>query len=174
MPYNPDNHQRRSIRLPGYDYAQTGAYFVTICTYDRANTLGKLTDKAVVLSPLGWVVARCWVELPQRFPYLTLDSWVIMPDHFHSIVHLRGLQPIEPQQTHQRPCGTRPNSLSAVVQSFKSLSTRRAHILGLSLGCSLWQRNFYERIIRNEAELVATQRYIVQNPERACIRRGRS
>jgi putative transposase len=90
MPYNPSIHHRRSIRLPGYDYAQEGAYFVTIVTAQRECLFGEVVEAAVRLSPLGMVAAACWQAIPQHFPGVEIDAWVIMPNHVHGIIVLPG------------------------------------------------------------------------------------
>ena len=102
MPFDRKYHGRRSIRLAGYDYTQAGAYFVTICTQDRRPLLAHIDVGGHALTPIGQVVARCWLALPRHFPHLTLDAWVLMPDHLHSIVvlHVTVSHP-----SRQRPIG---------------------------------------------------------------------
>jgi len=164
MPYDPARHHRRSIRLPDYDYTQPGAYFVTICTKDRAPILGDLALPSVVLSPIGQVVERCWLALPRHFARVILDSLVIMPDHLHGII-MFGNSPASHLSAPTN--GTQPGSLAAVIQNFKSVSTRRVNQIQYTSGTALWQRNYYERIIRTDAELSNVQRYIADNPARA-------
>ncbi|VEP18004.1 conserved hypothetical protein [Hyella patelloides LEGE 07179] len=88
MSYNPDKHHRRSIRLSGYDYSQAGYYFVTICCYQRQCFFGEIIDGAMQLNQYGEIVAETYQWLAQRYPYLILDEWVIMPNHFHGIMVL--------------------------------------------------------------------------------------
>ncbi|MEI8166562.1 MAG: transposase [Chloroflexales bacterium] len=166
MPYNPTKHHRRSIRMPGYDYTQPGVYFVTICTQDRAPILGSLESASVTLSPIGHLVDRCWCALPQHFLRVVLDALVIMPDHLHGIITIgAALNTLTPSSALLN--GTRPDSLAAVIQNFKSVSTRRANQMNGTPGTSLWQRNYYERIIRTDTELAAVRQYIADNPARA-------
>src|SRR4051812_39701690 len=124
MPFDPTRHHRRSIRLAGYDYTQAGAYFVTICVQDRQPLLANIDATAHTLTPIGQIVARCWLALPRHFSNMTLDAWVLMPDHMHGIIILRDLvsKPAAPAAA-DRPNGTRPSSLSAIIQNFKSIST---------------------------------------------------
>jgi putative transposase len=91
-----DTHHRRSVRLQGYDYAQAGAYFVTICTQDRECSLGKVVDGEMALSDAGRMVQSVWEGLPGRFPTVELDQFVVMPNHIHGILVLVGAQFIAP------------------------------------------------------------------------------
>ncbi len=86
MKYDLDKHHRRSIRLPGYDYSQSGAYFVTICAYQRQCLFGDVVDGQMVLNQYGAIVADEWQWLCQRYPYLYTDEWIVMPNHFHAIM----------------------------------------------------------------------------------------
>ena len=166
MPSNPKHPGRRSIRLAGYDYAQPGAYFVTICTQDRRPLLAHIDAGGHALTPIGQVVARCWLALPRHFPHVTLDAWVLMPDHLHGIavLHAAGELPIPPASN--RPNGTHPDSLNAIIQNFKSVSTRKVNQRRQMPRAAFWQRNYYEHIIRDEADLQRIRRYIENNPAR--------
>src|SRR5215470_15321429 len=86
MKFDPDRHHRRSIRLRGYDYTRAGAYFVTICTYQRACILGAIEDGVIALSPSGQIVEQCWRSLAHHCLYVELDAFVIMPNHVHGII----------------------------------------------------------------------------------------
>ena len=88
MPYDPDKHHRRSLRLPVYDYAQVGAYFVTLCTAGRTCLLNQIDAGTLDLSTYGHIVERCWCALPQHFPNVSLDAFVVMPNHLHRILIL--------------------------------------------------------------------------------------
>jgi putative transposase len=173
MPFDPNRHHRRSIRLRGYDYTKAGAYFVTICAYQRKPIFGEVCDRAVRLSKVGHVVTRCWMALPRHFSGVELDSWVLMPDHLHGVIIIQANIAatwaaredafVAPSQ---RPQGTHSGSLNAIVQNFKSISTRKANQLCRTAGAHLWQRDYYERIIRDERALHAIRRYIDENPAR--------
>lgn len=168
MPYDPSRHHRRSIRLPGYDYTQAGAYFVTICVQHRQHLLATIGADGHTLSPLGQIVARCWLALPRHFPALTLDAWVIMPDHMHGIliVHDAPAERVPVPANGDWPNGTRRGSLNAIMQNFKSVSTRKVNAARHTPGASLWQRDYYERIIRDDRAFQRIQRYIEENPAR--------
>ena len=156
---------RRSIRLRDYDYGQNGAYFVTICVAQRLCLLGDIMDGVMRCSTVGEVVESAWNDLPNHTPGLILDTWVVMPNHLHGIVILPGDPLLEPlSQTISR--GIKPGSLGAVVGSFKSAVSRQVSAGNLSHVRPLWQRNYFERIIRNDRELDATRRYIEANPAR--------
>lgn len=167
MPFNSDRHHRRSIRLAGYDYTQPGAYFITICTHDRRPILAEITKTEHTLTRIGRLVARCWQALPRHFPNIVLDAWVIMPDHMHALVviqsvdsHIHGIAATHTEYPH----GTAPGSLPAIIQNFKSISTRAANKLMRTPGEPMWQRNYYERIVRDQAGLDLVRRYIEGNP----------
>jgi len=86
MKYNPQIHHRRSIRLKHYDYSEPGDYFVTICTKNRKCLLGNIVDGKMVLNKLGLIVKRCWHDLPNHYPNVILDEFIIMPNHIHGII----------------------------------------------------------------------------------------
>ncbi len=146
MSYDPHKHHRRSIRLKGYDYSQEGMYFVTICT-QHGRCL--LTDTAVCEMIELW-----WKKLPEKFTAVVLDAFVIMPNHIHFIIAIT------------KNVGV---ALGTIVQWFKTMSTN-AYIRGVKeqgwqpFPGKLWQRNYYEQIIRNERHLTAVRQYIHNNP----------
>lgn len=186
MSYQPRRHHRRSIRLAGYDYGSPGAYFFTLCTFEHECVLGQVVNGEMRLSRLGSIVQRCWYSLPRHFPGIALDAFVVMPSHVHGIITIMGADrrgealgesyardgltvpspnasplPVPPPD---RPSGTQPGSLSAILQSLKSVATRKCNQVRGTPSAALWQRNYYEHIIRNEQELQRTRRYIVENP----------
>lgn len=172
-------HDRLSIRLKGYDYAQAGAYFVTICTQDRACLLGDVAGEEVHLSDAGKMVQKAWQALPGRFSGMELDAFVIMPNHVHGIIVIpgRGESCIRPDDSRQpdsgdhkdRPYGTMVGSLGRIMQAFKSATTHE-YVMGVRqrgwppFRGRLWQRNYYERVIRNDRELDKIREYITTNP----------
>ncbi|WP_416676645.1 transposase [Egbenema bharatensis] len=179
MQYNPDLHHRRSIRLKGYDYSSPGAYFITICTRDRICWFGEVVEGEMRLNQLGQRVRSVWQTLPHHFPGLTLDEFIVMPNHMRGILVLNDTsrrgeafasQPIS--QSHRidanasplPPCGTQPGSIAAIVQNFKSVSTRKINQICQTPGTPIWQRNYYEHIIRNENALQNIRQYITSNP----------
>jgi putative transposase len=180
----PDKHNRRSIRLGGYDYAQPGAYFVTICTRDRESLFGHVVNGEMHLKQAGEIAQRCWEDIPAHFPSVELVAFVIMPNHVHGIIAItdtpqpcKGEASVRPDGTgdlsgthasplRQPPNGTQPGSLSAIVQNFKSISTRRMNAARGTPGAPVWLRNYYEHVVRNEQELTAIREYIQGNPAR--------
>ncbi|MDD2499962.1 MAG: hypothetical protein PHN92_03985 [Geobacter sp.] len=194
MTYNPDIHHRHSIRLQNYDYSQAGAYFVTICAWQRECLFGEIVNGAMVLNDMGWIVESVWSGLPEHFASIHLDEYAIMPNHFHGILHINGSVGVvgAKQDSSALPafdlCGNKVNvankgkageafalplpplrgsvsgSLCSIVQNFKSVSTRKINKFRNNPGCPVWQRNYYERVIRNENELSRAREYIVNNP----------
>jgi REP element-mobilizing transposase RayT len=157
--------QRHSIRLRGYDYAQNAAYFVTVCVAQRLCLFGDVTNGAMRCSTIGEVVESAWSDLPNHTPGLILDAWAMMPNHLHGIVILPG-EPLSEALSQTMPGGPGIGSLGAVVGGFKSAVSREVAARKLSLVKPLWQRNYYDRIIRNDRDLDATREYIASNPVR--------
>ena len=247
MQYDPHQHHRRSIRLSGYDYRRSGAYFITINTYKHVWIFGEITEGKMQLNQIGLIVADQWRIIPHNFPHVVLDAWVIMPNHIHGIVvinnytgdvnsengnnignadfnnddddnidgndgivgiagiagsrgeafSLQDYIPCEnaspllqrmpeqllnrslnqslnhtpqqsfhqmPSRSYARPVGTKSGSLGAILQNFKSITARRINQFRRTPGATLWQRNYWEHIIRNEQELNRIRQYITYNP----------
>ena len=168
-------HHRRSIRLPGYDYSQPGAYFVTLVTKNREELFGEVVNGKMLLNDIGECAAFQYKTLLKHFPIM-IDSWIIMPNHLHGILILPRMGEasvstisdfnfdIVPDASPRRPIGTKPGSLGAIVQNYKSISTRRINSLRHTHGEQVWQRNYYEHIIRSEGELQQIEDYINDNP----------
>ena len=173
MNFDSARYHRRSIRLKGYDYTQPGAYFVTLVTKDRACLFGEIAEGRVRPNTIGVIVEKCWYDLERHFPMVSLDEFILMPNHLHGIMwmgeasasYTRNVQQtIKAVALPQRPIGTAPGSLGAIIQNFKSVSTRKINqILGRS-GQKVWQRDYYEHIVRDKAELNRIRRYIQNNP----------
>ncbi len=212
MAHNIDHLHRRSIRLIGYDYSQAGAYFVTICTHDRAYLFGDVVNGQMVLNDAGMVVADEWMHTQVLRPYVQMDEFVVMPNHFHGIIVItRDMKP-DDGATHDitadrrgtacraqsadhahPPCGAPiegtarhaptigasidaptmakqfghavPGALPTVIRSFKSAATKRINEYRDAAGEPVWQRNYYEHIIRSEKSLNHIRQYIADNPE---------
>jgi len=164
-PHHPDVHHRRSIRIPGYDYASPGAYFVTISVQDSECVLGQVVDGEMVLSEAGQIAHDGWAEVPRHFPNVSVDTFVVMPNHVHGIVCIEddpgrgGVTP--PLQ--DGPHIVRP-TLGQIVAYYKYRATKWINALRDTPGAPFWQRNYYERIIRDDAELDRIREYIVGNP----------
>jgi REP element-mobilizing transposase RayT len=177
MTYDPRIHHRRSIRLAGYDYSLPGAYFVTLNTQEQVCIFGEVVDDEVRLSSIGEIVRRCWLDLPNHF-LIDLDVWVVMPNHLHGIILLRGKGEASgdsgdaldsyppPDASPLRPYGTGANSLGAIIQNFKSISTRKINQVQGTPGGRVWQRNYYEHVVRDDADLERIRQYIDDNPLR--------
>lgn len=189
MPYYPDQHHRRTIRIPGYDYSTPGAYFLTLCVEGRRCLLSEVTGDHVLLTKPGEIVAECWASLPERFPSVRLDTSVIMPNHFHATIFLVGVRFIAPtaraahgyanraassvsSHGHQDADGagainrapTGLVTLGEVVRAFKGVSARRIRVEA-DPGFA-WQRNYFERVLRDEERLMRARRYVDENPAR--------
>jgi putative transposase len=146
---------RRHGRLPDYAYTTAGFYFVTLCIQDRLPLLGRIAGGEMRLSPAGDLVQVVCEEVPRRYPDVNLDTLTVMPDHFHAILTLGG----------------EGRSLSTVIQGIKSRITSRYSLEVASSGWPpfqgrLWQRGFYDRIIRDDEELAAAREYVVHNVQR--------
>lgn len=168
MIFNPDIHHRRSIRLNGYDYSEAGAYFVTIGTWNRECLFGSIANSNMELSSIGRIVEQEGHDIPKRFPDVELDAFVVMPNHIHGIILVGATLVVAHNDkscsnTNKR-AGTSPApTLGQIVGSFKSLCIYRCKNIGLNAG-KLWQRNYYEHIIRDEDEMNRFREYIVNNP----------
>jgi len=163
------------IRLRGKNYAEPGWYFVTICTKDRVPWFGRIQNGRMWLTDIGCIAYNAWVAIPDHFPYVTLDAFVVMPDHVHGIVRInahddvkrdveaRHGTPPPPQQTTPAPSfQLKPGSLGSIINQYKSTCTRELRKQGQD-GFAL-QPRFYERIIRDDRELLNVRQYIVNNP----------
>lgn len=157
---------RTSPRLLDYDYAQPGAYFVTACTKNRKCVLGRVTGETVTLSVEGEIVKSVWQALPNHYPHLKLDEFIIMPNHIHGILWLlETRQPhvgagLRPAPTQQAKC----HGLPEIMRALKSFSSRRVNEINHTKGQSLWQRSFYEHILRDDEDLYNHRKYIQENP----------
>ncbi|HOE70085.1 MAG TPA: hypothetical protein PLE10_05420 [Brevefilum sp.] len=154
--------QRKSIRLQGYDYTQQGAYFITIGTYHREHLFGKIDQGEMDLSPIGLIVKEVWQSIPVHFSQANVDYFVIMPNHIHGIIELVGARHAVPLlETFRKPV---PGSIPTIVRSFKSEVTRRVNLFRNTPGGKVWQRNYYEHVIRNDDGLQAVYDYLISNP----------
>jgi len=160
-----EKHHRKSIRLKYYNYLETGGYFVTICALNRKSIFGDIKKDQMVLTLRGRIATDCWEEIPKHFCNVSLDEFVIMPNHLHGIIMInengRGKACLAPtNRQFGRPIG---NSLFSIIGSFKSAVTKRINKTFHTLGISVWQRNYYEHIVRNEKELNKIREYIINN-----------
>ena len=166
---------RRSIRLPGYDYSQPGAYFVTICTQNRACLYGDIIDGKMMLNANGLIVHEEWQKTAEMRLNVVLDTFVIMPNHIHGILVIkddidygkakcRGTMHRAPTPMIERYGKPVSNSIPTIIRGFKSAVTHRINEIRATPGAPIWQRNFYEHVIRNEDNLNEIRQYIENNP----------
>ena len=171
------DNRRQSLRLTEYDYSQPGAYFVTICTQDRECLLGDIVNGEMRLNAAGQMVQSVWDDIPSHYLGIETDAFVIMSNHIHAIIVLVGAAPCgRPNSDKGQARGPAPTtdtilSLSDVVHRFKTMTTKR-YADGVKqngwpafMG-RFWQRNYYEHVIRNEADLAEIREYILNNPAR--------
>ena len=156
--FDPNQHHRRSVRFAGYDYRNAGAYFVTICAHHKRPVFGRCENGVVQLHVYGQIVAEEWERTAQSREYCSLDEWIVMPNHFHAIILLTGNHGWDAAASGEVNGFSRPvtGSLSTVIGAFKSAVTRRVNAHRAARDwppVEVWQRGFYERIIRNEQEL---------------------
>lgn len=177
--YNPDKHHRRSIRLQGYDYTAAGAYFITLCTQQRQCLFGEIEAGEMQLSLFGETVRSGWMQITGHFRSVKLDEFVVMPNHLHGILWLGDMgckgeafaprvsllnQNVDANASPLRPNGTQPGSIGAIVQNFKSITTRHINRIRKTPGIPIWQRNYYEHIIQTDRALHNIRYYIQNNP----------
>ncbi len=173
-------YHRRSIRLKDYDYSQSGAYFVTIVTYERMPLFGEVVDGTASLNQLGEIAILCWESLPMHFSNIRTDAFVVMPNHVHGIVVFldsperradvgaRHAVPVQRNDPSPRRAFGKPtkNSLPTLVGSFKAAVTKQVNELRRTPGMPVWQRNYYEHVVRGEDELERIRQYIRMNSSR--------
>lgn len=180
------NGARRSIRLPRYDYTRDGAYFVTVCAMNRECLFGEVEVGKVVLSGYGRMVGEEWETTARVRTSVVLDEWVVMPNHFHGIVVIAGGAshgtalghgtPGHGMPGHRTPLGHGTpcpyerfgapvaGSLATIVRSFKAAASKRINESRNTVGVSVWQRNYYEHVIRGDDDLRQIREYIANNP----------
>lgn len=202
--YNPNIHHRRSIRLKGYDYSQTGLYFITICVNNRECLFGHVANGKMILNDAGQMIETEWLELPERFANVELHEYIVMPNHFHAILEIVGATlVVAPKNVNTADNADTPNNAVApknagnsdipenaddvtgkgqpqgiaptgktvgdMVGAFESITTVE-YIRGVKnknwkpFCGKLWQRNYWEHIIRNENEYNRISQYIIDNP----------
>jgi REP element-mobilizing transposase RayT len=155
---------RRSLRLREYDYSQPGAYFVTICVRNRECLLGEIAAEKIRLSHYGEIARQCWVDLPNHYAQLALDIFSVMPNHIHGIIMLSDVGAgLKPAPT--RAMVTK-HALPEIIRGFKTFSSRRVNKLRKISSKPLWQRSFYEHVIRDDESLRRIREYIATNPLR--------
>lgn len=165
MAYDPMRHHRRSIRLAGYDYADRGVYYVTICAWRRECIFGEVVNGVMQLNDLGRIVNDEWMRTASLRSDVATDEHIIMPNHMHGIVALhRGMGTARRAPTVERFGKPTVGSVPTIVPAFKAASARAIDIMQQTPASPVWQRNYYEHIIRTDAELMRTRVYVQTNP----------
>jgi REP element-mobilizing transposase RayT len=164
-----DKHHRNSTRLRTFDYASSGAYFITSCAHQRECTFGQVLEGRMECNDVGNIILETWNAIPGHFSSVTLDEFVVMPNHIHGIVQIGygpavGAQHAAPLHGAVPRSNVAPGSLGAIVRSFKSAVTKRINDSRGTPGLPVWQRNYHDRVIRDDRELNAVRDYIASNP----------
>lgn len=162
-----NRYRIESIRLKNFDYSQPGAYFITIVTHHRQCLFGTIANGTMQLNESGKIAHQCWMEIPKHFPHTTLDEYIVMPNHIHGIIVLNdiadekfdNMDKIVPQNSFQHII---PHSIGSIIRGFKIGVTK--WFRQYTDIYTVWQRNYYEHIIRNDDELRRIRHYIVNNP----------
>lgn len=160
--FDSQKHHRRSIRLKEYDYSQEGAYYGTIVTYQRDCLFGEVMNEEMILNEYGKIADECWRAIPEHFSFVELGAHVVMPNHAHGIIHIRRCTiyraPTDMEKFQKPVMG----SLPTIVRTYKAAVTRR---IGRELNATgIWQRNYYDHVIRDEKDLQNKTDYIEANP----------
>ena len=166
MPQYRRQRHHNTRRLDCWNYEGPGPYLITICTYQKRPALGRILDGRMVLSHAGEIVKAEWTETGQVRPEVTLDAFVIMPDHIHAIL---GLGPAIGNGAPRNGLERRPRSLGSLVAGFKAACTRRI-LESTGVQVPVWQPNYNDRIIRSSNHLAMVRRYVEENPMRSWLR----
>ena len=163
MAYKPEYHHRRSVRVKSHDYASPGEYFITICTYERESIFGVVQEDKMLLNEWGTIAENCWGDLLNHFSHIHLGPYIIMPNHIHGIIGI-DKYPERHCKVDRRFSDAISGSISTIVGSFKSATTRKINQVRQNSGATIWQRNFHEHIIFDDDAKVRIQDYIINNP----------
>ncbi|MCX6785630.1 MAG: transposase [Candidatus Komeilibacteria bacterium] len=168
------NHYRiESTRIRGYDYSSPGMYFITVCTKDRERYFGEIVNNKITYSPIGIIANRYWLDIPHHFPFISLDEFIVMPNHIHGLIIINDNISVETRNCaslrpltdnvclrHYNKFGPQSKNLSAVIRSYKSTVKKFANNHNFELN---WQPRFYEHIIRDGESLNRIREYIRNN-----------
>ena len=174
------------MRLLGYDYTQAGGYFVTIFTQGWVHLFGQVKDDEMLTNDLGLIVQRTWLGLPDHFAGIELGEYIVMPNHFHGIIFVNGMIKTKSGLSSSRLVGVglnptptsnfkkdehsnndvSPHPLSEIIRALKTFSAREINKICATPGRKVWHKEYFDRIIRNEAELNRIRLYIATNPQR--------
>ncbi|MFN9406925.1 MAG: transposase, partial [Dolichospermum sp.] len=175
-----------SIRLKGYDYSQSGLYFITICCYQRECLFGNIMNSQIILNNFGQLIKEEWLKSAEIRKEIEFDDFVIMPNHFHGIVIINqeinsdfmkndvdfqdnnvganGRSPLQQIQSSRPKISMKPKSISSLIAGFKSATTKKINIIRNTPQNPVWQRNYYDHIIRNDESLARIREYVQNNP----------
>jgi len=160
-----DKYRIESVRLPGYDYSQPGAYFITIVTHNRQCLFGNIVDGEMIRNEFGELVKTEWSKTALIRPNIVIDAFVVMPNHLHGILIITGSESGNGTTIEQFGKPTK-NSIPTIVRLFKSTTTKQINQLRQTPMQPLWQRNYHEHVIRNDTELTRIRQYIINNPKK--------
>ena len=168
-----NKYRNESFRLNGHDYSSVGKYFVTICTHNMISYFGNILCGTVILSESGQIANRFWYELPKHFSFISLDEFVIMPNHIHGIVIIESTAVLgtlhatsvlrSMQSEFLSTISPKPGSLATVIRSYKSAVSKNLHLIDPDFS---WQPRYYDHIIHSDRELDRIRNYIINNPIR--------
>ena len=158
--FNPEIHHRHSIRLKNYNYSQAGAYFVTITAYGWYPLFGSIDNGSMNLNEMGNLAQFCWNQIPYHFENAQVDQFIVMPNHVHGIIILTKLN----AKTRRGAASSALSGLSTIVRSYKSAVTKEVNIVKGTPGSPVWQRNYYEHVVRTDKELNDVRQYSLDNP----------
>ncbi|MBI9076629.1 MAG: hypothetical protein JEZ02_14580 [Desulfatibacillum sp.] len=165
MVYDPDIHRRRSIRLKAYDYSGAGTVFITICSQGKKCLFGHIANREMVLNESGQTVVHWWLQISEHFPFVFLDEFIVMPNHIHGVIHLKSSGRGEPALKAAHPKAfQRVSELGKIVAYFKYQSTKQINGARNNPGIKVWQRSYFEHVVRNENSLYRIRDYISNNP----------
>ena len=154
MRFNPDIHHRRSIRLSEHNYSESCHYFITLCASQRQSLFGNIADNNMKLNDAGMMVETIWRQLPEYYAGVELNEYVVMPNHFHAIITV----------VEQGAASSAP-TLGNILRRFKSVSAIAVNRCLNRQGQPVWQRNYYEHIIRSDQAYQNITEYIRTNPK---------
>jgi len=161
--YDPEKHDRKAMRLKGFKYSWAGSYFVTICSHNRKCIFGSVVNEKMYLNEIGQILHEEWLALPDRYPYIDLDTFQVMPNHMHGIVNIYD----KPVKANHPDAGDPPSSLDSMMGAYKSIvfnKTLKIYKKKNQWLDKLWQERFRDRIIRNSREYRNIAHYIFNNP----------
>jgi putative transposase len=163
-------NSRRSLRIKDFDYSQNNYYFVTICSFNSVNIFGQLDEETVILNSIGVIASNCLTQIPKHFSNVIIDEHLVMPNHIHAIIIINNDMNSDSGTIYRAPTkiekfsAPKSGTLSRIISAYKAAITREANRQKTGNTIKIWQRNYYEHVIRNEKELSKIRNYIRNNP----------